>query len=818
VRRTVRRGRAGIVATVVLAFLLAGAGQAAAATVTKAPQGDWVGMFGGDGYALGGWNGGASDLTSLPGANITMVRGRRWLWADDAGTDVRALRSPDGTSRRAATWYDNGQLVLRLDFTRAFAGTLRVYAVDWSSTKRRQTVSLGGDSATLGDSFADGAWISTAVNAAAGQSVTITASRIAGDNAVISGIFLDATSVTQAPQGSWLDAFGADGYALAGWNGGASDLANLPGASVSLLQGRRWQWSANAGSDARALQSPDGSFRRAAAWYDNSQLRLRLSFTKAYTGLLHLYAIDWDVSTRRERVQVAGRTFTLDTSFNNGAWMHLPIDVAAGGSLTIVVDRLAGNNAVLSGIFLGERATLVTTNPGLSPSFSSDVSDYVVRCDGTNPVDVQVQSPPGSTSSIDGRAATGGTNTASVALNAGQSFDVVLTSQTDQRRYHVRCLPSDFPVYQFTSPRRATQQWYIVTPSLGGGRPYVVMFNADGVPVWWFKAAQPPIDAKLLPNGNMLWSFNTGGGFVASTANTYEERRLDGTLVRSIKAPGGVPTDDHDVQILPNGNILTLSYVERSTTVDLSQWNRPSNAHVIDALLQEQDTAGNLVWSWNSKDHFAIGESDRWLSGLAATSLPNGDQAYDIIHMNALVPVGNALYVSARHLDAIFKIDRPSGDIVWKLGGTATANNLTVLGDPESYPLGGQHDVQPLADGTVTVFDNATNLNRSPRGVRYRIDEAAKTATWVEQVRDTTLAPRSNCCGSARKLPGGGWAISWGGLPVFEELTADGSKVFDMTFSPSNAFGYRMAPVPSGVLTPQQLRDGMDAQFPRGGV
>src|SRR4051812_35618204 len=152
--------------------------------------------------------------------------------------------------------------------------------------------------------------------------------------------------------------------------------------------------------------------------------------------------------------------------------MHLPIDVAAGGSLTIVVDRLAGHNAVLSGIFLGERATLVTTTPALSPSFSSDVSDYVVRCDGTSPVDVQVQSPSGSTSSIDGRPASGGTNTASVALNAGQSFDVVLTSQADQRRYHVRCLPSDFPVYQFTSPRRATQQWYIVTPSLGGGRPY----------------------------------------------------------------------------------------------------------------------------------------------------------------------------------------------------------------------------------------------------------------------------------------------------------------------------------------------------------
>ena len=40
--------------------------------------------------------------------------------------------------------------------------------------------------------------------------------------------------------------------------------------------------------------------------------------------------------------------------FNEGAWVSFPINVAAGGTVTITVDRTAGANAVLSGIFLGD--------------------------------------------------------------------------------------------------------------------------------------------------------------------------------------------------------------------------------------------------------------------------------------------------------------------------------------------------------------------------------------------------------------------------------------------------------------------------------
>ena len=106
-------------------------------------------------------------------------------------------------------------------------------------------------------------------------------------------------------------------------------------------------------SDVRALQSPDKSTREAATYYDSNQLRLALKFNSAYSGNLRLYAVDWD-SQRSAGAGQRGRSDRRPVGhFNQGAWMTFPISVAAGETVPIVVDRTAGANAVLSGIFLG---------------------------------------------------------------------------------------------------------------------------------------------------------------------------------------------------------------------------------------------------------------------------------------------------------------------------------------------------------------------------------------------------------------------------------------------------------------------------------
>ena len=120
------------------------------------------------------------------------------------------------------------------------------------------------------------------------------------------------------------------------------------------------------------------------------------------------------------------------------------------------------------------------------------------------------------------------------------------------------------------------------------------------------------------------------------------------------------------------------------------------------------------------------------------------------------------MIASFRHLDAVYKIDKSTGAIVWKLGGTSRPESLTVIGIHARYTFGGQHDARLLPDGTLTVFDNRTNLGYdTPRAVRFRIDETDRNrdAAAVDQ---RPARPASHCCGSARRLGNGDWLIDWG--------------------------------------------------------
>ena len=159
-------------------------------------------------------------------------------------------------------------------------------------------------------------------------------------------------TVKQEQQGSWVGKVGSAGYLLAGWDG-AQDVSDMPNVTASLVKGSRWQWAQNTG-DVRALQSPDGLSRDAGTYYDPNEIELKLSFKEAYSGNLHLYAVDWDSTARRETISVNGQALALSSSFNQGAWLSFPISVLAGGTVAITVHHTASANAVLSGIFLGE--------------------------------------------------------------------------------------------------------------------------------------------------------------------------------------------------------------------------------------------------------------------------------------------------------------------------------------------------------------------------------------------------------------------------------------------------------------------------------
>ncbi len=88
---------------------------------------------------------------------------------------------------------------------------------------------------------------------------------------------------------------------------------------------------------------------------------------------------------------------------------------------------------------------------------------------------------------------------------------------------------------------------------------YPVIFDTNGVPVWWARRENPFLLAPL-PNGNLA-TLPISGGMV--------ERRLDGAVVRRLDTEGA-PSDFHDVLLLPNGNYVLATFDSRSC--DLSAW------------------------------------------------------------------------------------------------------------------------------------------------------------------------------------------------------------------------------------------------------
>jgi hypothetical protein len=444
--------------------------------------------------------------------------------------------------------------------------------------------------------------------------------------------------------------------------------------------------------------------------------------------------------------------------------------------------------------------TTVATDPPLTPAFDPDVSDYTTRCTGS-PLEVSGRTAAGASVSVDGEDPATGKFATTVPLEENQAFSFAIADAGESKTYFVRCLPAGFPVWDFEKLGQPSHELYVVAPNLiGPPAQYVILFDRDGVPVWWDSETGGTMqDAKVLPDGSLAW-WNATVGYVI--------REVDGTLVQHVNAVGG-HTDGHELQQTPSGNFLLITN-DTLEDVDLTEYGGSTHENVEEMAVQEISPSGELLWSWSTKGHIGLAETGRWWPTALGTPQPR-----DIIHMNAVEPVGeDAILISVRHTDAVYKIDKATGQIIWKLGGTWTPKSLKVLNDPEgAYPFGGQHDVRLLPDGTITVHDNNTGLSTPPRAVRYSIDEANKTATLVEQVTDP-LVSSSFCCGSARRSQDGSWLMSWGGNSMVAEFDSAGEPNFRLGFG-GKLFSYRAVPVAEGVLSVSSLRAGMDAMHPR---
>jgi hypothetical protein len=324
-------------------------------------------------------------------------------------------------------------------------------------------------------------------------------------------------------------------------------------------------------------------------------------------------------------------------------------------------------------------------------------------------------------------------------------------------------IPSDFPVVTITANSRPSPGYLFITNRGQGNTLYTMMLDNNGDPVWYRRGAGR--DFKVQANGMITWATFSGC-----------DKNFDSS--RSFSAVDGYTTDDHELQVLEDGGYLLIG--NRVQTVDMRRvvdGGQPS-ATVHENAIQEFTASGELIFQWRGWDYCDPRDADPWMVDLRSNDVT-------FMHTNSIcVDEDGNLVVSHRHLSEATKIDRQTGEVIWRLGGAH--NQFTWVNDGLDG-FRNQHDVRALGKGHYTVFDNGNGHDPFiSRAVEYALDVNTMSATLVWEFRDKPDLS-SWYMGNVQRLATGNTLINFGlsGYPKVLEVDPNGEKQFEMNLLPN---------------------------------
>lgn len=340
------------------------------------------------------------------------------------------------------------------------------------------------------------------------------------------------------------------------------------------------------------------------------------------------------------------------------------------------------------------------------------------------------------------------------------------------------------PRYVFLAPRSLN------SPGKIQEGPMILDLSGDLV---WFRPSTVPAVFNLTPQtyrGERVMTWWSG-----RTGPTYGEGGytvLDGSYrqVASVEGANGLRGDLHEFLITPENTALFTAY-------DMTNYE---GKLVFQGVAFEVDVAsGDVVYEWGSLGATRVALAESYTPQPSKSS-----EAWDYFHINSidLWPGSERdLLISARNTCAIYRVDRRTGDIVWRLGGKRSDFAMT-----DETRFWWQHDARPLRDGSgLTLFDDASDPverghgDPESRGLMLAFGPGAGEVKLAHECLHTDTATAGNeagFMGNTQLLPGGGYFVGWGGnIPYFSGFSPPGesleaSIVLDGRF-PDGWFSYR---------------------------
>jgi hypothetical protein len=286
--------------------------------------------------------------------------------------------------------------------------------------------------------------------------------------------------------------------------------------------------------------------------------------------------------------------------------------------------------------------------------------------------------------------------------------------------------------------------------------------------------------------GNPVLTWMQSANFGTANPGPSTGYVLDNTykVVATVKAGNGFIADQHEFQLTPQNTALIVVY--NTLQADLSSVGGSTTGFVTEGVVQEIDVAsGAVLFEWHSLSSVPV--SDSYAPVPATTSL---QAPYDYFHINSVkLDTDGNLLISSRHTWTVYKVNRTTGALIWRLGGKKS--DFAITGTPFAW----QHDAEAVDAGTIRVFDNESNgvpVLPYSRVAWISHDDATMTASVVRTIEHPD-ALSALAEGSAQGLDNGDTFVEWGILGRFSEFDPNGQLLFDGALPPNYGTyrGYR---------------------------
>lgn len=389
------------------------------------------------------------------------------------------------------------------------------------------------------------------------------------------------------------------------------------------------------------------------------------------------------------------------------------------------------------------------------PPFSADRFRYATReVDGVDTSKIVARTAEGTSITLDGVAIGSGESVDVAGLKAPRTI-VLRVSKAGElvtSTYEIEVLPQDFPVIEVASWPGVSDGFLLLDSiSRQTQRGYVLILDNAGVP--WFYLQKPeerPRDFKRHQDGRLSFHETTGVNSVGRRSGERVVLGEDFHEQSRWSTVGLDHTDFHDFLLLANGNRMFLAY--DPVFRDLGE-DGGGLRLLEDTVVQEVDSNGDVVFEWRSWGDVPLEDQTR-------------PHPSDYAHGNSLdVDTDGNVLVSLRGTSQVVKIDRESGELLWKLGGRSS--DFAFVDDP-LQGFCGQHTARRLPNGHLLLFDNGNHCpfeQLPPRGevtrvLEYELDEDNWTARLVWSYSDPQRYSLS--AGSSQRLANGNTLVAWG--------------------------------------------------------